>query len=504
MGSFFKKIKTWGTSHRNLTILLFSILLSILTITFSCGLNFFIYPSFRLYAFDNDPQFFYLAASMMLKGKTMYIDIFDHKGLYIFWYHALGQLMGGRVGLYILQIIYFIPFFYFLGLSFKEIKDDLLFDFLFMFTAGAIYVCNGQSGSSAEPELPFIAMASYFYLRGYRRHSQNSFMVGNIIWGIQAGICINGRPSDCMFALGPILAYAVMMFRKRKFLIILRDAGLCLGALILTCLPAYIAALSGSYLQEMFEMVILANFTYVATYTAFTVEKLILVILMVTMFVVTIPCLVYLYKRIDRDEWIYYAVCFAFVWPLQLILVRAAHYLIPAIPYLLIYVACLLNEMKPGLAKERLSKAMSALSILAFAAMAIIYPTEYYAVHYNEEKASTSYIKEAISENERELYTFGITEGSGVYSECGIVPQYRDFTMQIWHSTMDHTMFTRIKEFITQGYVHYLLVDQNYDFNADLLDLNSGKDFAFLDDGGQCPLYRIYTYKGIWLYYADE
>lgn len=494
IGGFFEsRPKTW--------LAVFSILLSILTVTFSSGLNFFIYPMYRQDDLVNDAEFFYLASSMLLKGKTMYVDIFDHKGLYIFWFHALGQLMGGKIGLYFLEIIWFFPVFYFLGLSFLEIKRDWLFLAFLSLGFSALLIALFQGSSTAEVELPFIMMPTYFYIRAYRRQDDGSFMWGNILWGVEAGVCLNVRPSDCMFALAPIIAYVISMCRKRKCLLILRDAGLCVATLGITTAPSLIAASTGGYLKEMFDAVILSNFSYVSNSLGVSTLKIILMILIIAFLLANIPCLAYLFKRIDREEWIFYLVCLSFVGPIQAFVAFQPHYWIPCFPFLFVYLACLLNQVERASLRKWLYRGGAIASTSVFVVMSALWPIYYYGLYAKTEAESTSYIMETISEKERELYTLGDVP-SGLYSECGIVPQYRHFGMQVWHATMDDSVLPGLRSFMQSGYVHYFLIDSRYDLSADPFDLNGSGYYSLIDDEGKCPKYEIYRFTGTWLYWA--
>ena len=87
-------------NHHLLYIALVSIVLGFLTmLTCSCVTS-FIYKTMSCAPYYNDGAMFYLMGSYMAKGYTPYIEIFDHKGLYIFYLNAIGGVLG-RTGVFL-------------------------------------------------------------------------------------------------------------------------------------------------------------------------------------------------------------------------------------------------------------------------------------------------------------------------------------------------------------------------------------------------------------------
>lgn len=506
MKGIFLRLENFVGKYSKVTLLLLSFLFAFITVTFSNGLSSFIYPSFRQDFLVQDPQFFYLSASLMLKGQTMYVDIFDHKGLYIFWFHALGQLLGGRIGLYFLEFIWFSCIFYFLGLIYKEMGANLKWTIFLHIAFAAAFIVQQQGASDEEVELPFLVMATYFYVRGYVRKSERDFMWGNILWGVMAGVCLNLRPSDCMFALGPILAYAITMLRHKRWLPVLRDAGLCVAALLLTSAPAYIAAYCGGYLEEMWESVIVSNFSYVSSTQNASSFKYVCMALVGAFILACIPAFCFLYRKIDREEWIFYVASLAFVGPLQLWFALYTHYWIMAYPYIFMLILRLLQNIQAEKAKKIVLPGTAILSSIALLATSIAYPTAYYATQYPLDQEAEAYILENISQSERENHTICIDCECGTYNATGIIPHFKDFAMQGWHSTMDDTLKDRLEEYLNSGYVHYVVLEDDdwtgREYRAPIRALVTEGPFELLDEESTCRSLDVYRYTGTWLYTA--
>ncbi|OPZ36030.1 MAG: hypothetical protein BWY98_00562 [Tenericutes bacterium ADurb.BinA155] len=492
--------------HSRLAFLLGAIVLSFVTVFLSNGLsNIIIYPNFRTDQFVQDPEFFYLFASLMLKGKTPYIDLFDHKGLYIFWFHALGQLMGGsapRVGLFFLEVLNFIPVFYFMFLIFETIGLGKKTSCLWVLFFSAVFIIQIQGASDEEIELPSVVIPLYFYIRGLLRKNDTDLMIGNIFFGVSAGICLNLRPSDAMFALGAVIFYAIHMFYQKKWRLVLRDAALCLGALILTSLPAYIAAATGGYLNAMFQSVIIDSFRYVGNVSSptsfLTVSSRVAV---GTAFVLFGGILAYLYKRIDRGEWHFYAVGLLFVAPLQFFIGLFAHYWIMAYPYLILVLARFVQNL-PKVQKSKGWKIGLASACLAFfVACSAFWPTIYYAGGQAQADVDTiAYVKKTISEDDRKNeHVLAIDGNMGVYNGAGIIPGTKDFGMQSWHSVLDDTLVPRLEDYLLSGQIHYVIMDEVVEDNEHTLGdfvENNPQNFQLVDTKETCPYIDIYHYVG--------
>lgn len=58
------------------------------------------------HVYGEDSALFSLLGKGILQGKTLYAELFDHKGPVIFYINALGQLLGGYTGILFLQCLF--------------------------------------------------------------------------------------------------------------------------------------------------------------------------------------------------------------------------------------------------------------------------------------------------------------------------------------------------------------------------------------------------------------
>jgi len=494
-----KKTKDFILSHPKTSFLIVSIVLSFISVTFGNGISSFLYSTFRIDPFTSDPDFFYFTGSLLLKGKIPYIDFFDHKGLYVFYFHALGELLGGRVGLYFLELVWLIPVFYFFALTCDELRFSKKLTFLMSLFFVTVLIAQFSGGSDEEVELPFISLALYFYIRALNRSSDKDFMIGNILWGVSAGVCLNLRPSDCMFALSAVIFYGVHMLTKRRYLIVLRDAALCVGAIIVVSIPPYVHAISQGFLTPMFDAVILSNFSYIASAGGSTWVRYFCWGLLTLGVVLFSYVEFFLNKKIPFAEWQFYFISMIVVFPLQFAIARFTHYWILAYPFCCIMLGRYLQFAPWFTNSKRAFRGITSGVLATLCALCVWWPAYYYVPGQDKvDKDIYNVLREAIPESSRDGRTIGIDVENGVYLLGDITPDYKDYAMQSWHSRFDETLIPRLEEYLYSGDVDYVLLPAVYDGESYRLPLrdfildNPDKFVQYHPSCGDCPTIMIF------------
>jgi len=67
-----------------------------------------------------DAGFFSLGGQDVLEGKTLYVDFYDHKGPFLFFWNAFELLFGGKNGLFLWDTLSLTSVFYAVFLLAKE------------------------------------------------------------------------------------------------------------------------------------------------------------------------------------------------------------------------------------------------------------------------------------------------------------------------------------------------------------------------------------------------
>lgn len=458
------------------------------------------YSIFRSDGFDNDPLYFFYIGKLILQGQKPYIDIYDHKGLYIFYYHTLANLMGGRIGLFILQFVIF-GIFYFIfykaaNLLFEN-KQKPVFIVLAFFFAFETFIFQG--GGDVDIQLPFIALILYFYIKGIKNSDFKSFMLGNIIAGILAGIDINLRMSDAIFPFSFVIFYAYYAVKNKKWGYAIRDAGLCLGSLILTCLPAVIIAKMGGFFDEMMSCLFASNASYVLSlrflFSTPQVFGYILILLATIVFVISI---IYLKGKIDKEEWMLYVISFAITAPFELFICLFPHYFIPLLPVILLYLARFISSIPVVKSNKILSKGIVGLTMLTTFVSIVLYPIYFYCCGvYKNDNAVKQYLEKEIGRDRDDV--LAIDCGVSFYLNLNYTTYIPLFPGQTWTSKFEDYVIPQAREYIDSGKVTYLVTrpyskvgKENKDIiDAILKDYNFELITSEMDGAKYIDLYKL-------------
>ena len=219
-----------------------------------------------------DSNYFMYTGKRILAGDLPYIDFFDHKGVLVFYFNALGMLLGGKIGVFILNfIITFITCFN-ITIAAKELFDnplDITLVSLLFFVCLAATEGGNQNGFMS---LPFVPLPLAFYLRAIRLQNKDQennrkkirlyYLLGSLLAGLEIGIAFNVRPSDGVVCAALFVAYFVMWIKHRyKWDLIFNALAAILGFAIPVAIIWSAAYVSG-YLDAMID----ANFVQSSKY----------------------------------------------------------------------------------------------------------------------------------------------------------------------------------------------------------------------------------------------
>ena len=199
-------------------------------------------------------------------GLRLYLDLYDNKGPMIFYFNALGYLLGGRTGLWILQVV-FMTFAF--ELSYRTARlftgrgtawlSVLVLLFLYCGTVG-------EGTMTEEWSLVFSLLPLWLSLRfiktgtpAYRHPKWYS-----VIYGVCFGVNFMMRATNAAIVCGVLLAFAVLLCREKKFgaLLLHIVLVLCGAALVVGPFALYFARI-GAFDRFMYAS-FLHNFHYAA------------------------------------------------------------------------------------------------------------------------------------------------------------------------------------------------------------------------------------------------
>ena len=176
-----------------------------------------LYPNY----WGSDSAQFQTIGMTWASGKIPYRDIFDHKGPFIFWVNMLGYKIGGRTGVFILQI--FFLSFTFLGIY--KIMTTISWKTYFKQAGGMLVsifsLANMYSGGNMCEEycLPFLMFSAFGQLTFLSKPDKR--LGHNIWWGFFYGatvsICVLTRATNAIAVVCGIIVIVVAVLREKNY-----------------------------------------------------------------------------------------------------------------------------------------------------------------------------------------------------------------------------------------------------------------------------------------------
>ena len=165
--------------------------------------------------------YFTVAYSMKNGGFTLYRDIYEQKGPYLYFMHliAITIVPNSYVGMYLIELIYGIIFaiFAYKILSFYIDSEKRKIIWLFIFVS-AYYMCPSfASGDSVEESvLPFEMITLYFLIKAYKNGSHIKWYETSLI-GLFTGFVFFSKFIDIGFFAGIMVMVVIFDFIDKKY-----------------------------------------------------------------------------------------------------------------------------------------------------------------------------------------------------------------------------------------------------------------------------------------------
>lgn len=213
-------------------------------------------PWSRLVDIHDSSMFMYFGWGMN-HGMTPYLNMFDHKGIVLFWIQQLGNFVGGGSyfrGVWIIECLSYAIFVWFMYRTLHMVTESRLASSLPFLILTPLTVAVFQGGNlSEEYALPFLAIAIWCFLKIDRALTRDR-------WRYLLGIGITGaavfftRPN--MIALWVIgCGYLLIrgLIQKDYQRLVKQIAGIFLGGIFVVLIVFLYASLNGSLHQMIYQ-----------------------------------------------------------------------------------------------------------------------------------------------------------------------------------------------------------------------------------------------------------
>ena len=212
---------------------------------------------------STDFSVFVTMGRAMLNGKVMYRDVFDHKGIYLYFLNAFAALLTGKslFGLFVIECIFMTlcaKIVYAMALKYMNKLSAFIAMQIFMMLTMQRYVIS-SGNLTEEYALLFQLLSIYLLEKDNNRHSCCMMM----LQGILAGITLCIRPNTVMIWGGIALVSGVDMLRKRDFKLLFGNIAAGFAGLVISLMPAVIYALLNASVSDTLFGMFGYNFIYI-------------------------------------------------------------------------------------------------------------------------------------------------------------------------------------------------------------------------------------------------
>lgn len=191
----------------------------------------------------NDANSYFSVGKALFNGKVPYRDVFDQKGMYLYFFYGLAYLISHTTfaGVFLLEII--LAVFDLLGII-RILRLYVKKNTSYILAPPVLAVCfSSQSfywgGSAEELCLPFLIWGFYLSLRYFRQEYPDRQMGEKTVFlgGLLAGMVANIKFTSLGFFFAWMMCIAFAFLSKKDFSGAVKACGIFLGGMALPFVP---------------------------------------------------------------------------------------------------------------------------------------------------------------------------------------------------------------------------------------------------------------------------
>ena len=230
-------------------------------------------PIYNLCAEDN--SIFFIVGREMVRGKILYTEVFDHKGVYIFFIYALANLISqtSQIGVYIIQsTLTCIVMCYLFNIIRKDIKfiesTILIYVVTFMINFASLIVYGGYNEEYIA--LGYIVSLILIYKHSDERYSNYKVM---FIHGIIVGIILNMKQNYVLFYIPIAIDLFIKTVKNKKYKSLIQNIVSGLLGIFIANIPMLIYTIKNNCFYDMIKALYITS--SISTYAELQIENFI-------------------------------------------------------------------------------------------------------------------------------------------------------------------------------------------------------------------------------------
>lgn len=239
-------------------------------ISFLLSLNFSLSP-FNADASGIDSSVFLYIGQSMHHGLVPYKDLFDHKGLVLYFIEYLGYLIGfgSNVGVWIIELInlYAIALiFYCTAKLFTDSRIICLLSAYIVLQLSTLPFFSSDGGNLTEEyALPWIALSLYFVVKFFLTEEYKNWHIVAIGFGFAAVFFLRVNMVGLWAAL--LFSVIIHLIKSKRIAELFKCALLFVLGCVIVLIPILVYLLATDSLKGMIDYYFLFNFSYTGSYS---------------------------------------------------------------------------------------------------------------------------------------------------------------------------------------------------------------------------------------------
>lgn len=419
--------------------------------------------------YGEDSAIFVTIGRGMLKGKKLYIDLFDHKGPILFWLEATGVLISkSKLGIFLVQALFLTTSLYFvikISLFFlKEQQIILITLATLLFLCGTIY----EGNLSEEYSLPFLLVPLYLVLKYYLKddsQKKHPFHY-SYIYGICLGLIAFIRLNNAAIIIGIIFGFIIIYVRNMKITELLQNAAMVLLGFLTISLPICLYFWYQNSLYEMIYASFLHNIIYASSgFFDKTIYH------WLTIFQFLLPCLcAFIYsmkkKKSPNADLNVLIICCVIVTSFSLFLGNTyVHYFIIFLPLFVLCIIFILQIYNDHTIGKITCFLLIVLTLSGYSYTALKNAYKNYQIDFcNSKDVYCRKLKDLatiIPTNERSsVWAYNIDPA--LYPTIDVLPCYKYFIYQDWHAKSKLSLYEEMTVMLNTVPPKWVLIYKDY------------------------------------------
>lgn len=222
-----------------------------------------------------DSSGFQYVGSALSKGLVPYVDVFDHKGLLLYFIEAIPFLIGGSYTLWFIELLFMFSY------SVVVYKTSNLFSkkrwisvLVAITNVFSLSIFFEEGNFTEEYSLLFIALALYIFLK---KELKNQLINGkdSLLIGLCAGAVLWLRPNMISVWIALVLVIVIYGIVKKNFKYIFKNALFFTLGIVVFSIPLLAYLYYNKALEAAYNAYIVFNFEYTSEALAESIKALI-------------------------------------------------------------------------------------------------------------------------------------------------------------------------------------------------------------------------------------